>query len=90
MLLCCSSLCAARDTVYVSGSVQHDGLFPTRDVSEYRALPRAKWAKIDHLSNNYIDLSVHYLTSDDNKSHFRGVTAATRVEATNPGSPDTA
>lgn len=80
VLLCCSSLCAARDTVYVSGSVQHDGLFPTRDVSEYRALPRAKWAKIDHLSNNYIDLSVHYLTSEDNKSHFRGVTAATRVE----------
>lgn len=79
-LLWCTSLCAARDTVYVSGGVQHDGLFPTRDISEYRTHPRAPWAKIDHLSNNYIDLAVHYLTSATNVVHFRGVTADTRVE----------
>jgi len=73
-------LSTARDTVYVSGSVQHDGLFPTRDISAVRTTPRAPWAKIDHLSNNYLDLSVHYLRSDSNKARFRGLQADTRIE----------
>ena len=37
----------ANDTIYVSGGIQHDGLFPTRDVSAVRTAPRAEWAKID-------------------------------------------
>lgn len=69
-----------RDTVFVSGSVQHDGLFPTRDVSSVRSHPRGKWAKIDHLSNNYLDLGVHYLRQKNNAAGFRGLDAYTRVE----------
>lgn len=78
-MCCMACLSSARDTVYVSGSVLHDGLIPTIDVSAMRATPRAKWAKIDHLSNNYIDLSVHYLRSDS-VTHLRSIHADTRFE----------
>ena len=71
---------AGQDTVYVSGSLQHDGLFPTRDVSAVRTHPRAPWAKIDHLSNSYLDLAVHYLRQDSNAARFRGLHADTRLE----------
>jgi len=74
------SIAATQDTVFVSGSVQHDGLFPTRDVSGVRSHPRAPWAKIDHLSNNYLDLAVHYQCYDSNAVHFRGLHADTRLE----------
>lgn len=70
----------AQDTVYVSGSIQHNGLFPTIDVSGVRPVQRADWAKIDHLSNNYLDLSVHWLRQDSNKLGFRGLHADTRLE----------
>ena len=80
MLIANSQWLTANDTVYVSGSVQHDGLFPTRDVSTLRNSPRARWAKIDHLSNNYLDLSVHYLRMDSNAARFHGVHADTRLE----------
>lgn len=70
----------AQDTVYVSGSIQHDGLFPTTDVSALRSTPRPGWAKIDHLSNNYLDLSVHWLRQDSNILRFRGLHIDTRLE----------
>ena len=70
----------ANDTIYVSGGIQHDGLFPTRDVSAVRTASRAEWAKIDHLSNNYLDLSVNYLRTDSNAAQFRGLRADTRLE----------
>lgn len=70
---------AAGDTAYVSGNVQHEGLFPTRDAAAVRSVPRAAWAAIDHLSNNYLDLAVHYLR-EDSTTTFRGVTATTRLE----------
>lgn len=70
----------ARDTVYVSGGIEHNGLFPTRDVSADRTQARAPWAKIDHLSNSYLDLSVHYLRSDSNRCQFKGLHADTRLE----------
>lgn len=73
------SAAGTQDTVYVSGSIQHDGLFPTRDVSSLLTRPRARWAKIDHLSNNYLDLSVHYLHTDS-VTAFRGIHADTRIE----------
>jgi len=76
------SVVAAQDTVYVSGSIQHDGLLPTRNVSSLRSTPRAPWAKIDHLSNNYLDLSVHYLRNDSNAVRFLGLHADTRLELT--------
>lgn len=69
----------ANDTVYVSGSIQHDGLFPTRDVSAVRTSARAPWARIDHLSNNYVDLSVHYVRTDSNVT-LRSIHADTRIE----------
>lgn len=76
-----TALCSqAQDTVYVSGSVHHDGLFPTMDVSGIRPEPRAGWAKIDHLSNNYLDLSVHWLRQDSNALRFKGLHVDTRVE----------
>ena len=83
LLLCClASGLHAQDTVYVSGGVQHDGLLPTRDVSTVRNSARAPWAKIDHLSNNYIDLSVHYLRTDNSSQglRLRGIQADTRIE----------
>ena len=70
----------ARDTVYVSGSIEHNGLLPTRDVSAIRVHPRAPWAKIDHLSNSYLDLSVNYLRTDTNRLQFKGLRADTRLE----------
>lgn len=74
---------ATHGEVYVNGSIQHDGLFPTTDVSGIRTTPRAEWAKIDHLSNNYLDISVHYIHQEDsNKIGFRGITARTRAELT--------
>ena len=78
IVICQLSIIQAQDTVFVSGSIQHDGLFPTRDVSAVRTAPRAGWAKIDHLSNNYLDLSVHYLRTDS--TTFRGLRADTRIE----------
>ena len=82
LVLCCMAMGLwAHDTVYVSGGIQHDGLFPTQPVSSYRTTPRAPWAKIDHLSNNYIDLSVHYLRMDSaGAGHLRGIQADTRIE----------
>ena len=80
LLLGGSIVLAAQDTVYVSGGIQHDGLFPTTDVSVDRARPRADWAKIDHLSNNYLDLSVHWLKRDSNKLGFNGLHVDTRLE----------
>ena len=70
------------DTVYVAGSIQHDGLFPTADVSATRAVPRPSWAKIDHLSNSYLDLSLRYEYNDSNAVGFRGMTLDTRAELT--------
>ena len=77
------SLCswAKNDTVFVSGNIQHDGLFPTTDASSMRSNPRESWAKIDHLSNTYVDLSVHYL-NDSNRVGFKGLRASTRGELT--------
>ena len=72
---------AKNDTVYVSGSIQHDGLFPTTDASAMRNTPRPGWAKIDHLSNTYADFSVHY-QNDSNKVGFNSLRASTRAELT--------
>ena len=71
----------ARDTVYVSGGIEHEGLFPTRDAATLRSKPRPQWAKIDHLSNSYLDLSLHYV-NDSNKAHFRELRVSTRAELT--------
>ncbi|MBR0065468.1 MAG: hypothetical protein IJQ06_07750 [Paludibacteraceae bacterium] len=69
LLCCCLSLAASpRDTVYVSGGVQHDGLLKWKD----------GWG---YLSNSYLDLSVHYL-NDSNTAHFRSLRASTRLELT--------
>lgn len=78
LLLCAAAV--AQDTVYVSGSVQHDGLFPTTDITGVRSTPRPGWAKTDHLSNNYLDLSVHWLHQDGNKVGFKGLHLDTRIE----------
>ena len=42
---------AQKDTVYVTGGLQHESLFPTVNVDADRTTPKADWAKIDHLSN---------------------------------------
>ena len=81
-MLFSSLVIAANDTTYVSGSIQHDGLFPTMDISAVRPVPRAGWAEIDHLNNTYLDLSMHYIRNDSNKVHFKGLRVATRIEMT--------
>ena len=87
MMLMLPLLAQARDTTYVSGGIQHDGLFPTTDASSMRARPRPEWAKIDHLSNTYLDLSVHHIkntpdTTSDKQSPFRSLRASVRAELT--------
>lgn len=69
----------AKERFYVSGGIQHDGLFPTANVSDMRISPRASWAKIDHLNNSYLDLAFHY-TNDSNKAHFRELRVDMRAE----------
>ena len=72
-------LAYGNDTLFVSGAIQHESLFPTADASSLRTTPRADWAKIDHLSNNYLDLSLNYI-NDSNKYHFRSLRASVRLE----------
>ena len=68
--------------VVFSGGIQHDGLFPTVDVRDIRANERGKWAKIDHLSNNYLDLALTYFHRDSNAIGFTGVRVDARGELT--------
>ena len=69
----------AGERVYVSGGIEHEGLFPTAGVSAVRSTPREKWAKIDHLSNTYLDLSLHYV-NDSNSARFRELRVDARGE----------
>ena len=68
--------------VIFSGGIQHDGLFPTTDVSSTRTHERADWAKIDHLSNSYLDLALSYFHNDSNALGFTGVRVDLRGELT--------
>lgn len=69
-----------NDTVYVVGGIQHESLFPTVDISNVRNYPRADWAKIDHLSNTYLDLGLRWDHTSDNAVGFTGLSAALRGE----------
>lgn len=64
------SISYANDTVYVSGSVLHDGLLD--------------WTPVMYHSNSYLDLSVHYSRQQSESSHqtFRELRATTRLELT--------
>ncbi|MGN1248295.1 MAG: DUF6029 family protein, partial [Paludibacteraceae bacterium] len=73
---------AQKDTVYVTGGLQHESLFPTVNVDADRNTPKADWAKIDHLSNTYLDLGVRYEHNGDNKAGFQGVEVMLRGELT--------
>lgn len=73
---------AQKDTVYVTGGLQHESLFPTVNVDADRTTPKADWAKIDHLSNTYLDLGVRYEHNSDNKAGFQGVEVMLRGELT--------
>ena len=70
----------AKGSWQVVGAIQHEGLFPTTDVSDDRIAPREKWALIDHLSNSYLDVGVRYEHQQTNKLGFTGISAATRAE----------
>ena len=73
---------AQKDTVYVTGGLQHESLFPTVNVDADRTTPKADWAKIDHLSNTYLDLGVRYEHNGDNRAGFQGVEVMLRGELT--------
>ena len=73
---------AQKDTVYVTGGLQHESLFPTVNVDNDRTTPKADWAKIDHLSNTYLDLGLRYEHNGDNKAGFQGVEVMLRGELT--------
>lgn len=64
------------------GGIQHESLFPTADVSGSRVTPREDWAKIDHLSNSYVDLGLRYQHDSANVVGFTGLDVATRFELT--------
>ena len=81
-LLLPMALYAQKDTVYVTGGLQHESLFPTVNVDNDRTTPKADWAKIDHLSNTYLDLGVRYEHNGDNKAGFQGVEVMLRGELT--------
>lgn len=69
----------AKDTVIVTGGIQHEGLFPTdlTDVPE-----RPEWAKINHLSNTYLDLGVRWDRNGSAEQRFNGLEVVTRAELT--------
>lgn len=69
-----------KNSLVFVGSIQHESLFPTVDVSADRTSPRADWAKIDHLSNTYADFGLRYQYNKQNKIGFTGVHAAARAE----------
>lgn len=69
---------AQKDTVYVVGGIQHDGLIPTKDVGV--ALP--EWAKMHYLSNTYLDLGMRWDHARENKAGFQGLELITRSELT--------
>lgn len=71
---------AVENTLVFSGGIQHESLFPTANVDNDRWTPRGDWAKIDHLSNSYLDMSLRYQFNQTNKVGFSGVTAALRGE----------
>lgn len=73
---------AQNDTVFVVGGLQHESLFPTVDVSGDRTTPRPEWAKIDHLSNTYLDLGLRYEYYRPNKLQFQGLEVMLRGEFT--------
>ena len=75
-LLLPMALYAQKDTVYVTGGLQHESLFPTVST------PKPDWAKISHLSNTYLDLGVRYEHNGDNKAGFQGVEVMLRGELT--------
>ena len=81
-LLLPMALHAQKDTVYVTGGLQHESLFPTVNVDNDRTTPKADWAKIDHLSNTYLDLGVRYEHNGANKAGFQGVEVMLRGELT--------
>jgi len=73
LLLCCFGA-QAKDTVYVSGGIQHDGLLD--------------WTPVMYHSNSYVDLSLHYakgdkwVPSDVGTFAFRELRVSTRAELT--------
>lgn len=62
------------------GSIQHESLFPTADISSVRTSPRPKWAPIDHLNNTYVDMGLRYTHAARNALRFTGAGIATRME----------
>lgn len=89
-LLFLPTLLWANDTVYVVGSIQHEGLIPTIDVGRYQP----DWVKMHYLSNSYLDLGVRWDHDSDASSQtsevakresrigFRGLEFITRAELT--------
>lgn len=89
-LLFLPTLLWANDTVYVVGSIQHEGLIPTIDVGRYQP----DWVKMHYLSNSYLDLGVRWDHDSDASSQtsevakresrigFRGLELITRAELT--------
>ena len=71
---------ADKGTWQVVGAIQHESLFPTVDVSDDRTAPREPWAKIDHLSNSYLDVGVRFQDSGSKFKVFKGFSAAVRGE----------
>ncbi|MBQ7632044.1 MAG: hypothetical protein IJS82_04725 [Paludibacteraceae bacterium] len=58
----------AKDTTFVSGAIQHEGLLD--------------WTPVMYHSNSYVDFSVHHLRRDTNRLQFTGLRASTRAELT--------
>ena len=82
LLLLIGVCLSSKGEVVFSGGIQHEGLFPTVDISAERTDVRSPWAKIDHLSNNYLDLSLAYYHNDSNAIGFTGVRVDVRGELT--------
>lgn len=74
------AMAVEKGALTFTGSLQHESLFPTVDVSGDRPVPRPEWAKIDHLSNTYLDMALRYAYTGESRIGFTGITAATRAE----------
>lgn len=68
------------DRVQFVGGIQHESLIPTMDVDG--TVPRPDWAKMQHLSNTYVDMGIRWNRLVTNNIGFTGLNAFTRVECT--------
>ena len=68
---------AERDTVYLTGDIQHDGLFATVPIS---GAAKESWAPVNHRSNTYLTLGIRREYTITNIVDYHGYEGSIRYE----------